>query len=1101
MSPAARIGEIITTARDLSVRDPEQLNAIIGELGTGDDTARRLSILMADAGGLASHLISMLRDPDTSVSALALTANSLPSSALIEVATRGSLRMRRLARRRMRRLVDTALAGAVLPVIRKRWGDHEAAALLPACDSQTLREYLPALAYTVISWDALIAKHPAVIIQYTRTELEPLTGYAAQEWWDQHAQLLTSLARREPAAALELASLHPDDGLPPQFFGALTELLRADAAQVAELLLAGPPLSSRRYFRLSRAGAQRLAQLDDRTVGALLKALRGSAHASLPLLRAVPPVRRSAVFDLAHDGAVAQGAVIPDSELVLLPYARQPEEARRMRKLQHLQAEPAQIRWLIAFLPFDEAQHELREIAKSPDPDERGDAYRLMVRNAGRTGTAEQLTDLLGWLSKIRNERDPVRCAVLGAVAGLPFRAYSAATLPALDRLIGDALDARDVSNLTRAAVRRTLFRVLWHSVAGRQDNATQEWALAAVQRLTGWSADSVDLGMRIIRTLPRGQEHHVWAALRPLITAYLQRNNPWPLLRLAAVLGQRAWNLPDLQDLLASATRIGTDQSIRQAIELWLDAPAGRAEKVARLIEQDPSVVKIHAVFRVLVRQRPDLLEQHVLRGEALRGRFGSEDAFWAPVVDPRAVRRWNPVQQRLYRSLIASALADRDSSRYSRAQFARTLAALPGGGPDAVADLIAGDDELIAEAALTGLARSTRPDEALPILLSEIDGKRARVVVYGASRCVGYLAPDAAMDVIAPILAAASKVVARKEAAHLLALTQPPGALDALIDAWHRDQEHRDVRIAIVASMVPFLRDQRAMAVLSEAAADSDRFVARAVPAISRESIPPDLRSRFGSLIRTVAAHPDGQTAAMALLTADRWFPWIPDATELIVSRAADLDRAEVWRAAVSCASNPAVWSRSPGLPSELASALIALLAEGPDAGPDRDRPAFRRLEQLVRSWTSAAVPARREPEATRRLSDTLAGADELRPLAARLRLMLASSADVPTDDNGEAPVLIAADLVQGRPLAAAALRRSLPAEDWATRQTQLLIDRLIAREDTASGILAVILTDAAGGKADWSPAWADRLRTLRHHPEPDVRDMSLEIQTASE
>lgn len=95
--------------------------------------------------------------------------------------------------------------------------------------------------------------------------------------------------------------------------------------------------------------------------------------------------------------------------------------------------------------------------------------------------------------------------------------------------------------------------------------------------------------------------------------------------------------------------------------------------------------------------------------------------------------------------------------------------------------------------------------------------------------------------------------------------------------------------------------------------------------------------------------------------------------------------------------------------------------------------------------------------------------------------------------------------ADLVAERPVLAARLadriadrvKRSAAVEP----QVLLAAARALAEQgDATSGFFSIALTHA-GQAYGWSQPWRDRLRTLREHPVPDVRDAAFDISMASE
>src|SRR6185312_11652809 len=114
-----------------------------------------------------------------------------------------------------------------------------------------------------------------------------------------------------------------------------------------------------------------------------------------------------------------------------------------------------------------------------------------------------------------------------------------------------------------------------------------------------------------------------------------------------------------------------------------------------------------------------------------------------------------------------------------------------VPGIGWDIATRYLDASDVTLVEAALGALPWTDRAAEALPILLTYVDGDRARVAVYAATRASRFVQPS----VLRRELRLDGKVTARKEAVRLLAQLAVPGAPDVLVAAWRSPDQHRDV------------------------------------------------------------------------------------------------------------------------------------------------------------------------------------------------------------------------------------------------------------------------------------------------------------------
>ncbi|WP_267894209.1 hypothetical protein [Streptomyces malaysiensis] len=1123
-----RMRELAGRARAASAEG--RLGALIEELERRGTYERRLAAVAAAAGGRTGHLAARLADPDPVVRHRALdTARRGGPGAIADDALAAAFEDAPAAvRRELARTVvagrRTALADRLIEPYRERWGDGEAARLLPGCGPETVARLLPGLFHAVRGWRPLVARHPLAVLDEAARQLSALPAPLRTDWWTRYASCVALAAPAEPERVLELLEDHCDGPLPASVRARLPVLVTAEPGRTLRLLIAPEHSGTRR--RLDRAVLRRIVRADPPELAELGRALRHDADALARLLAALPPARRSALHDAATDGVDPAHAVVEPAVLEVLPRSRRQAEARRMAARARERGAPwTTVLESVAHLPFEEAREELAAAVRRPSAEDRALAYPLLVRCVARSGDPDALTTLLDLLERLRNEQDPVRSAALGALARTRPALFTDDAAEHLDRIAADAISARDSSSATRQALRHLAVALLReHTVTGRRQ--LLGWALRTLTRLAG-SVGATDLG-RLDHRLRHGQERAVCEALRPWLEAGAERVDHELTFALARSLGRRAHALPEVQELLWQAISFGSDATVRTAIGLWLEPPAERDARVAELLTHEPSAAVLPPVLAVLTRRRTDLLDL-VLGDTPPYGRFLAHGTHWTPPTG-RDTGRWLPRQQTAAARVLDRAAANTSLRPDQRADAVADAASIPGTGAATVrtwaaaADgaLTGPADVVLAESALAALAHTDRPGDALPVLLAHAGGDRARVAVYAATRASRYvepsrlaplvrgvLAPDGVATAVPPVPA---KVTSRKEAARLAATLLPSADAAALLaDAFEQPGQHPDVQAACVAFATGLLDAKRAWELLT-AAASGRRELRRAVLRTRPLDLPEAHRARYAQLIRVVCDTDDPEVAADGYGALAGWSPWAPDAAAVLVAAVTDLGNRASWRAAAdalldlmaaaaegSTGDNPLAWALA-------ALATADARPGGPDAEPDRDRPAHRRIQHLA---DRLATRARMRPRVTRRTAraagELLAGYETFIQEAAHV---LVNALDLDARPGPlSAGLARLARLHTTRPALAVrtadTLRRRLntasrPGSDAAMLRAAGDLD-----EDGghASGLFGATLTEVGGARTEWAEPWRDRLRALRAHPHPDVRDAALRLTTVVE
>ncbi|WP_433124792.1 hypothetical protein ACQPWW_20580 [Micromonospora sp. CA-240977] len=1100
LSYPERMATFARRTRDLSTTG--ELPVVLSDLRAGTTYHRFLAVTASQIVGDHAAVRLALDDPDRAIRAVAVKAGLrtgwLAGADLLALVLDAPADLRGLVYRSLRHLRRSAIADGLVDGVWERFGAAETAALLPACGPDTVRRLLPAVAHTVPGWVPLARRHGEVLLEHAEAVLPGLGPRERAHWWKSHSRGVLVAGRDQPHRALTLLdSYAPTDYLPGDLT-AYGPLAAASPHRVVALLTAPTRAGWVPYQSMPPALLRRLGRLPDAELVPLGRRVRGHNDSLERLLAAVAPARRGALYDAVH-AEVETAADIPGLSLMdVLPRAWQRREARRVLALDRVRHDAAAVRSWSSFLPWPEALAALGPALGAADAQDRAVAYELLLAAARRSGDPVAVAEAVARLGRLRNEQDPVRAAALTALAGLS-RSLRADSVEVLTQLTVDATTTRDASSRTLAALGGLAVAVL---AQHHDDPALLGWALHTLDRLFG--GHRLPPLPRLDETLRHGQEEVVFARLRQWIEAGMARGLCTELFAVTRALGRRAWRLPPLHELLRRAGTPGTvSVVVREAVELWLADPTTRAQRVEQVLARDLSTITFPTVWRTVSTRRTDLLDR-VLLGPPPSGAFLTAGTRWIPGPAEHA-ERWLPRQQQAYVRLLAQVTADAGTPRHGRTAAIRAAAPIPGTGRDVVLRYTGSADVTLAEAALGALPWTDQPAEALPLLLAHADDDRARVALYAAGRAARFIRPSDLLTPLSRVALGRGKVTSRKAALRLLGRFGPPAAMPVLLTAWQQPDQHRDVRVAIVAAARQRLSAAESWVIL-EAAATGGREAALAALATQPEEIAGPYRPRYGTLVARACASPDRDVTRSAWPRMARWLPWAPEVSDLVTAALTDLSADSAW---------PSVYPMiealldHPDRPERdvLAAALRTLVgsddADPDDGGPHADRPARRRISAIVDhaghwAWSAEShrdrAPARAAARQLGQHPPYVAAAATL--LTALLRLSGTTAEQLTAD------VVEIAELVEGRPALAARLadllsqrtaRWSTVAPDpdlvFATART------LAARGEATTGLFAVALVHE-GRARGWAEPWRDLLRSLREHPVADVRDGALDI-----
>jgi len=1058
------------------------LDELLTELDAAGGTAREVAVDLAVVAGHRTFLLYALT-LDLPLAARAwvqvVRMNLLDGDGigrrLIDLPTAG----RRHVHRLLRRYGTPVAVDRVLPVVARRFGADEAASLLSACSGEVVVEWWAELDHAAINWKILGRHHPELVLDHFRQRLArtPRGSRAAQ--WVPWLRALPALAAAAPGRVLDLLEAGQGEYEPGAVGSAVWAMLaRFDPSRTAALLLhprnRAPLPSGRPLWRALR-------ELEDAALIELAHRIGG--HRLPEMLTVLPAPRRSRIFAGFIGDRDLGAAGLSFAVLDLLPAEDRAAQAVRLLGRGRAADDPAVLLQLTARLPWAESAPALRAATTRPLAADRVTGYRLLIEAAAATRDPVVITEMLQSLSRLTNEQDPVRQPVLAAIGRIPASRWNADGVTAVGRIAAEALQARDASWATRVNVQAVVGRLMTQGAVTRNDHqlatATALWDLLGQQYRSVPFPD-------LLRSLPAGAEFGVYEALRGRIERDAKRGRFDLVVDLDTALGRRAWPISGLQEMLHQALTAKDDGIVSRAVGLWLADPATRSNRVAEVLRTDPSTIVLDPVRAAVGSRRPDLLTSILDRGAA--GRFLPPGVSFVPIFGG-VVRQWSPPQQEAYRASLKRALARSGLPLWERIRVVRQLAAVPGTLP--VLQKVSQDEEVtLAEAALAAMARTEDPREALPTLLAQSGGPRARVAVYATTRAARSLRPGELLPALTPLLQG-PKVTARKEAVRILGENRAPDLSGLLTAVWDAPDQHRDVRRAVVSAARGAMADERTWGLLDRAARDA--AVATALAGIRPEQLAEPYRGRFAALIGVVARSSEPATRLEALTALRFWGRWDDGSnSDLLAERVVDLADTATWRTALM---SLAATSAATDDLSAVVGVVDTLMAHADPVEPtsERDQPALQRIiavSEVVRAQLSrspALGPAARD------LARLLAVAEPLRPSAVELAC---AAVDWPAPAETLVAQLITVGAVAGGQggTAAAALLLEQSLVDAVNRAICPALlgaaQELTGADGVGAGRFALVIVGVVGEELGWSTDWVDLLVRLRCHADPQTK-----------
>jgi len=992
-------------------------------------------------------------------------------------------------------------AERLLPFVLVRWGAQEAALLLSVCGEETVRGRLPELGYALRNWRVITKRFPDLVAAYLEHELQNTTHRGRNSVWWTLSSAVEKLSESRPAIVLELALKYgPFESIHPVIKQQLGVLIQTSPESVFELLTRE---ATRGYLLEQGVPAGVLKKRKWFTTAqwtTLVTLLIDEPMHLAKVLDTLAPSSREAIFDKAYKENERRTRIFPTPLLDVLPHQLRDKEATRMLELRDIRDDREQTLEITARRLIIHAREKLEQAVQVSSADERAVAYGRLIRSTAisRRGMDETLR----FLTRVKNDQDPVRWAVMSELSNCPVPMFTEQHVDDLTVLADSVVEARDTSYGTKNATERLAFSIL-REHAQAPDSKLFRFGLRTLKRMVVRDGQFV-LYERDWNGIPDHALEVLFDELYALGMEANKRENDVVVLRMAESFGKAIDRLPKLQRLLEELVK--TKKAPAQAIRYWLAPYETRDERVRELLDRDPSFISFHEVFRHLHLKRQEWLDPFIA-GRVIKGKhLSGKTIYVVPASD--GFYRWLPRQQKALASLLEHIALDIKRTSYERAAVIRRLASMPDHWSEQLEVLLQDSEVHVVEAALYAYSLGEEPEKALPVLLDNLDGDRARVAMYSIPRCAGRVSPVLLTSMLSELLDREKlKITVRKEAIRLLGAYKSNDSMTLLVREYEKPNIHKDVIIAIGHAARQCLDDERSWTMMSTMASSSERDIARSLLNQQPSELPLESRPRYLRWITGIAGHADPIVAREAFRSM---IPWLNGNEEVIATCASstllDFQDSTRWKAALDTLIAACSEGKTNEQVIEVCRQLVATeTIDEWNAGNERDLPERQRLLALIDKLTLLSLPERRLLVPLYAGIITCLSSDETMKLAViRLHLAMTDWSKTDLAIGGLDPVI---GIVNRQPYVLDFVKRKVSRVVnaskgyWKPEDLLQMVDQLNTRTQMAAFGIGLSLLQIAGEALLWNEDCTDRLRVYRTHEQEAVRLMALDIWTTLE
>ncbi|WP_140918136.1 hypothetical protein [Limnobaculum xujianqingii] len=588
-----------------------------------------------------------------------------------------------------------------------------------------------------------------------------------------------------------------------------------------------------------------LKRLDNGTLCQLAQAgtLTNLSHVFAKLL----PEQRMALYASVGEAWRDANGALPLSYVKALSENQREAEAKHVFSLPLLASQPLLRLPYLGVLSFPQALVLAEPYLSQPEGDLRAAAVKSLVE--GGRYHSDRLGAILDFCLKRENEQDPVRLAMIDALASLPPSRWSSAHLTQLKGIIDAALRARDCSFQSMAEAARLLMSM----VVYQTDFVVAELPglVERMGRLNTLSLESRMTDAQMIRLAP---------VLIPLMKVWIARNHHELALGLISCFGRRAKAVPEFAQMMIKMTSDQRGHVARSGLNslIRMEFKPQVAELIPALIKQDEGWIQVREVAEYLHRYRQSLLTPF-LTYRVYKGRFSSGSTATIPGFY-NGFARWTESQQQQYAKALQGIINSSKRNAWELYQVVNQLAAMPSIDLSPLIKLadVRTSDAALRDKSLEALGRADA-GRGVAALLDALDDARARVAIYALRRSLLNMPGRQALNLLSAVTS--TKITVVKEVIRLAGEFEGEETYTFLRRFARTENLHPDVEIALLRAFWGYLNHDEVWADFHAAARNPRAALARSTIRIPQEGLSVKGQQQLAIQMMLLLGHTDAQ------------------------------------------------------------------------------------------------------------------------------------------------------------------------------------------------------------------------------------------------